>query len=126
MKYKKYFIALAVLPIVLCCGGYAALVAYTQISDARRWDIPASFQESDLIGTWVQENVYFSETLTLSADHTYTQVYTNKTLKASQGNITSYQGEWSVEQHESGCIYLHLDGDYFLGRMGSLAKDSFF
>jgi hypothetical protein len=68
---------------------------------------PATFMEDQLIGQWsVQNPVRYTESLTLRADYTYTQIWTDK----EQQVPLAVDGQWHVERRESGCIFIHLAG----------------
>lgn len=64
---------------------------------------PESFQESDLVGTWVAKY----DTLILKEDGTYKQIYDNP---QTGDHYESDWQEWWVEYRESGIPYLHLKG----------------
>ncbi len=69
--------------------------------------LPATFQESDLIGTWQAEYGAATDTLILREDGTYKQVYTRHTGGPS---FESSWNRWWLERRASGGLYLHLEG----------------
>lgn len=68
---------------------------------------PESFQESDLVGTWVARYAYGTDTLILKEDGTYQQIYDNP--QTGDYYESDWQ-EWWVEYRESGIPNLHLKG----------------
>lgn len=77
---------------------------------------PATFQESDLVGMWIDDNG--SETLVLNDDNTFSHSYEI----SADGSQDVEQGVWSVESKSSGCVYVHLEGMryYHLTRQAAL------
>lgn len=72
------------------------------------WTPPATFRESQLVGTWTAHRMNYRETLVLHPDMTFTHIYTG-TESPKQRPVTS-QGPWRLEHRSSGCRYLHLEG----------------
>jgi len=68
---------------------------------------PESFQESDLVGTWVAKYAYGTDTLILKEDGTYKQIYDNP---QTGDHYESDWREWWLEYRESGIPNLHLKG----------------
>lgn len=66
---------------------------------------PESFQESDLVGTWVAKYAYGTDTLILKEDGTYKQTYVNP---QTGDNYESDWQEWWLEYRESSIPNLHL------------------
>lgn len=70
--------------------------------------LPATFKESDLIGTWgAKYGGGDTDTLILKEDHTYKQIYNDP---LSGYNFKSDWQGWSVERRASGFLRLHLKG----------------
>jgi hypothetical protein len=74
---------------------------------------PIAFTEDDLIGRWETIFLKYSvETLIINKDYSFTQIYET----TSPNQRYEGQGSWWMEQRESGCTYLHLEGmRYFYG-----------
>lgn len=77
--------------------------------------LPATFQESDLVGIW---HTYWNETgmmtVTIKADGTFKQVYDYPPLNYY------YEGDWhtwKLERRDDGPSYVHFDGMLVCGRM---------
>jgi hypothetical protein len=69
---------------------------------------PKTFQESDLVGTWGGAPGNSSgTTLILKGDHTYKEIYNNKTT--GQSYECGWQ-RWSLEYRANGIPHLHLKG----------------
>jgi hypothetical protein len=66
---------------------------------------PSTFQESDLVGTWLARPGKAIETLVLKVDHTYQQTYVNR---VTNEHYESPWQEWQLEHRENGIFYLHL------------------
>ncbi len=67
---------------------------------------PDTFQESDLVGTWIGRPGTATDTLKLNADHTYRQVYDDLTT----GDHFEVNQVWWIEQSTSGIPHMHLKG----------------
>ncbi len=70
---------------------------------------PAPFQDSALVGTWVDHlGVGAHTTLILRADHTYTQIYVAPVSGVHYESAGDQR--WWVEERDSGIPLLHLQG----------------
>lgn len=81
--------------------------------------LPESFQENDLIGTWIAE--YFggtaTDTLIIKEDGTYKQIFT--TNDGTRGFESAWK-KWSLEKRPSGYIRLHMEGMYKCDNLESI------
>jgi hypothetical protein len=67
---------------------------------------PATFTEADLIGTWKSvSKLHASDTLSIRANHTFTQYYTIDPQKVP----TEVDGTWQLEYRAIGCVYVHFE-----------------
>ena len=72
------------------------------------YPLPASFQESDLIGRWVARyGAGGTDVLVLRADGAYKQTFD---APVSGFHFESDWRKWYIERRDSGWIRLHLDG----------------
>jgi len=69
--------------------------------------LPENFKEADLIGTWVAEYTFDTDTLILREDGKYKQIYDNP--KTGFHYESDWQ-TWWIEYREVGYLWLHLDG----------------
>jgi hypothetical protein len=97
----------AVLVTLACCGSCSYVGVGDQASGGCTSILPPeTFQESDLVGTWVARYGHSAtDTLIIKADGTYKQIYTN--------SITGYHFEsdwlkWWIEYTESGIPHLYM------------------
>jgi hypothetical protein len=80
--------------------------------------LPSTFQESDLIGTWVASySLNDKDILTLKEDGTYKQVYDDP--DSGQRYESGWQ-KWWIEQRDSGFIRLYLKGMRRAGEIESI------
>jgi hypothetical protein len=103
MTWRSIVLGSFIFILVLACG-----ISYS--------DRPQTLEESDLIGVWQAEyGVDRVDTLTLKADGTYQQIY-------SEPNGYFYESPWNkwfVEHRASGKIYVHLEGmRYYVSGIG--------
>ena len=83
---------------------------------------PATFQETDLVGTWEGHYGYpwGTDRLILREDGTFKQIYTNE-----EGY--SYEtpwNEWGVERFPDGRVWVHLEGArYYVGGIEMAERD---
>jgi hypothetical protein len=68
---------------------------------------PKTFQELDLMGTWLARPGTATDTLILKEDHTYKQIYNNP---VTGKHFESGWQEWRIEHRPNGIPYLHLQG----------------
>ena len=69
--------------------------------------LPQTFQESDLVGTWISEHETFTDTLILRKDRTYRQDYFRKT---DSYHFENTGRRWWPEPRANDTLYLHLEG----------------
>lgn len=101
------FFGLAVFTIACCCGGFHIFTAPAGVENSE--NPPATFQMSDLVGTWEADYSLprGHDELALRADGTFKQIYKN------QQEDYVYEtpwNEWSVERFSDGRVYVHLKG----------------
>lgn len=126
LRHRPHFrLALFLFLLVLLCVGAAAANSWSQhvfdqlvtavptvSADWACLPVPETFQQQDLVGTWVAD---FSggtgtDTLHLYADGTFEQSYEDaSTNYRYKGEL----GQWSLENRASGGLYLHLQGMKF-------------
>jgi hypothetical protein len=97
----------AVLVTLACCGSCSYVGVGDQASGGCTSILPPeTFQESDLVGTWVARYGHSAtDTLIIKSDGTYKQIYTN--------SITGYHFEsdwlkWWIDYTESGIPHLYM------------------
>ncbi len=107
---RRIIVGLVIFVLVISACGPLALETPVE----RGWRCPPvspTFQEGDLVGTWVSR--YFpgsvTDTIILQKDRTYREIYENDL--ADKYIIIS--GTWYLETRPDGGLYLHLEGmDY--------------
>jgi hypothetical protein len=99
MKLRVWLVYVCVVGSTAAC-----VVGGRRTNTGISWHPPATFQESDLVGTWDNAFNPGSELLTLRDDHSFQQVYDSGSYHFEG------EGEWSLEYHPSGCVYIHLEG----------------
>jgi hypothetical protein len=90
--------------IVSCVGIYNLLPTGTDEAVACP-ALPQSFEESDLVGTWVGRYFGDIDKLIIQADGTYKQIFSSDSLDFE----SEWQG-WSFEYDPNGYGRLHLEG----------------
>jgi hypothetical protein len=94
---------------------FLIFVAFVVLAGCGRdtsWNIPETFRDSDLVGTWLLQTSELTETVALRDNGTFTQIFTSTLILGSRTILQ--QGTWSVEHRESGCIYVHLEKMLYL------------
>ncbi len=99
-------LVILILTLVSCCGGRLNSIALCL--RAPYSDPPASFDESDLVGTWETRYGPNVDTLVLRAGGTFRQTY-GRSTPADYVFETPWN-EWWVERLANGGVRLHLDG----------------
>lgn len=115
---------LVLLAVVQCCLFWALPAPAPEpiCLEAPYLPPPAGFQDSDLAGTWQTQYGRSVDTLTLSADGTFKQVYQDPT--AGDYVYESPSKEWTVERFPDGRVWLHLPGArYYLGGIKMAERD---
>jgi hypothetical protein len=89
--------------------GLLAACSQAAVSTPAGWACPYPPHEvsrGDLVGTWAAEYGAATDVLAISSDGTFLQTYTRQ----SDGYAFTSQGQWNLEDRESGGYYLHLRG----------------
>lgn len=122
---KRYLIAATVILIsTVACGACGAFTfAPAPEVEEGTWQCtlpPASFQESDLIGTWhvTEEGATITDTLILRENKTYKQIY----VQSSGFRYESTWNAWWVEHRQSGGMYVHFDKMRYCHSIDSICK----
>ena len=109
-------VALTLAAIATCAALLAyRLVPFLRTAGPRCLPPPTNFSDATLVGTWEAGVPRHRDTLTISADGTYSQrVY----IEFPEGPPLDYQTEalpWHISYSSEGIPYLHLTGYSFCG-----------
>lgn len=113
-------VIVSLIAAILSACAHSAPAADNSAQQGRCPALPATFSESDLVGTWGAEYGNMNtDTLILRGDGTYRQVYDDP---VASFHYESNWLKWRVEHRASGYLRLHMAGMRRCDSVASLCK----